>query len=73
MAGFATMFTAVYTEVSADYSTWIAGLLTMFKSMLGGYSYSDFQQDNEGNPLPNYQYIYGAIGLVGLCVAVQCL
>ncbi len=42
------------------------GLLTLFQSMLGGYDFSVFQEDDDGNKFPLQLYLFGSIMLVSL-------
>lgn len=62
------MLVGAFHERIIAYSTFIQGMLTMFQSMLGGYSYDNFNVDEDGNDIPMAQSLYGSIVLVRTCI-----
>lgn len=73
LGGFASMLTGVYSDFIIDYSSWTTSMLTLFKSMLGGYSFSDFDADKYGNTFDPFYHLYGTIILVTYLLLVAIL
>ena len=67
------MLSGVYRDRIAGYDDWTTSMLTLFKSMLGGYSFSDFQVDQQGNNFSTFSRLYGTIVLIVYLLLVAIL